>query len=101
MRTIDVTIAGARLIVPAYLGEAETRKLAAEVSRRIRDIETESETIDTHAFALKAALSFAADLVQSEEDQKEDSKDILLALDALSDGLRNVLDQFGNEDKAD
>lgn len=81
--------------VPVYIDEAETRKVAARVSNRINQIEKTSDTIDTHMFALEAALSFATELAETDKDQKVESKEVLVALDALSSNLRALIRKHG------
>lgn len=94
---LDLTIAGARVRVPEYGSQAETKRLAAMVTNRIKEIERESGTVDSHAFALQAALSFAAELHDAQDQHKEDSKQILLALDAISTQLASLVEQFHSD----
>ena len=44
------------------------------------------------AFALRAAVEFAADLHRAKADHAEETKEILVALDAIADTLRAILD---------
>jgi len=61
-RTIDVEIYDQRysIVLKSSLSEAEVRKLAEEVDRRMRDIATQANTADS----LKVAVLTALHLVQ-------------------------------------
>lgn len=89
--TIRIEIAGVSLTVPVYGDVINTKRLADDVATRIREIEGRSSRIDTQAFALEAAVSFAADLQQSLDERAEDTRDLLRTLDQILTELRALL----------
>lgn len=88
---VRIEIAGVTITVPVYGDVMHTRRLAAEVTRRISQIEQQSTKVDTQAFALAAALSFAADLNKSQEDRAQDTRALLRTLDKILTELRAIL----------
>ena len=89
--SVEVTIAGSRIRVPIYRDEATTKALAQRVSQEISVIEKSSDRIDTQAFALQAAMRFAAETKDLEASHKKDVAQLQVALDELSSKLAELL----------
>ena len=92
-RTIEARVGGVKVTVPVYQDEETTRKIIDQVNTRLQEIETSSTRIDTTVFALKAAISFAVDLQDAQADHVEETKETILALDAVAEALRSILNQ--------
>lgn len=73
---MEVRIAGQRLNVPVYGSEERTKQLAEELEIHIREIEEESDRIDSHAFALQAALHYISRYREEEETRGAETRDI-------------------------
>ena len=91
--TVQVTIAGSRIRVPIYRDEAATKGLAQRVSQEISVIEKSSDRIDTHAFALQAAMVFAAETRDLEASHRKEVAQLQVALSELSAKLAALLDR--------
>ncbi len=96
---IEVTIAGIRLRIPICVDAKTTLALAQRVSERIKQIEAEASKIDTQAFALQAAMSFAAELEESRHDRVEETAQTLKALDSLAVALEGLASTYRIEDE--
>jgi len=94
MSRIDVRIAGKNITVPVYRTTEHTKALAARLNERIKEIEAESDRIDTQAFALQAALSFAAEAVAMEQDHEAEQAELHNDLDELGRRLENLAKQY-------
>ncbi len=92
-RSMRAEIARLSLSVPIYQDEKTTKRLIQQVNERFEEFEGKSSKIDSLAFALQAALSFAADLHEAQEDQAEETKEVLVALDALAETLQTALEE--------
>ena len=89
--SIDVQISGRILRVPVVDTPAQTKKIAAIVSKRLDEIEAESDRIDTQAFALQAAFSFVAEAYLEQEASSDAKTDFFDALQSLSAELADIL----------
>lgn len=87
-------MAGKAIEVPVYGDSQLTQKLAARVNARIKEIEQRSGRIDTQAFALEAALAFAAELQEVEDAADEDRKAMFAALEGLSREIDKLTREF-------
>ena len=96
---IEVKLAGVRLNIQPYGDPETTRRAAQEVTRLVREIEARSNRIDTQAFALEAALAFAAELDLKDQAQVKETKELLVAFDRLTEMLRTILDEFPPADE--
>ena len=94
MASIDVQISGRTLRVPVVDTPAQTKKIAAIVSKRLDEIEAESDRIDTHAFALQAAFSFVAEAYVEQEASSDANTDFFDALQNLSAELADLLEDY-------
>lgn len=84
MNHMDTQIAGKTISVPVYDTTEHTRALVSRVNERLKEIEAESDRIDTQAFALRTALSFAAELAAYEQDVEEGETELYNQLDELN-----------------
>lgn len=91
---IEVKLGGICLSVPVYRDPHTTHRLVAEVNQRLKEIEKKSKRIDTQAFALQAALSFAAALDKAKALQEDETKNTLLELGHLSKSLQQLITEF-------
>jgi len=89
---IQLKVGSLPLPIPIYDDERTTRQIVKQVNDRLRQIEDESERVDTLAFALQAAVAFAADLHRARAEHAEENKDILVALHAIVESLRHIRD---------
>jgi len=87
-------VAGVTLQVPIYTDEATTNALIQQVNDRIEEIASTADRIDTQAFALLAALSFAADLHNQQTQHEQQQSNQLRALKKLTESLRSLLRDF-------
>jgi len=106
---IDVNLAHMPLKIPIIGNPETTRRIAQIVNERLEQIEKESNSIDTHRFALEAAMRFAAELeqtqqayadykAQAEAEEKQENRDILFALDKIAENLRSILENTQGSD---
>ena len=91
--SVEVTIAGSRIRVPIFGNEAATKALAERVSQEIAAIEASSERIDTQAFALQAAMAFAAESRSLEATHHKEVAQLQVALEELSAKLAELLER--------
>ena len=98
-REIKARIAGKTITVPVYRDRRTTLRLIQRLNQRIQEIEKESDRIDTQAFALQAALSFAAELTEIEAEQEEETTQVFNDLDNLSKTLEHLLNEYGITDR--
>ncbi len=91
---VKIKLGGRTLSVPLYKDMDTTIGIAKLVSQRLKDIEKASDRIDTQAFALEAAMSFAIDAAESQTASEEDARDMLLQMDALSKELAGLIREY-------
>ena len=91
---IKVKLAGKTIEVPVFGDSQLTQKLAARVNARIKEIEQRADRIDTQAFALEAALAFAAELETVREESEADRKAVYAELDRLSRSVEKLIREF-------
>lgn len=72
-----VTIGNVQLTVPVVRDIPTTQRLAARVAERLQDIEKRSSRVNTVAFALEAAFSFAAELEEEKLARNEEQAEIV------------------------
>lgn len=89
-----VHLGKARIRVPIVGDEATTLRLAEELSARLQQIETESERIDTQAFALRAAFEYAAELHRLRRERDEEQHDLAIVLDRVVSSLQDLRTDF-------
>ena len=91
---VEVILANRRVAVPVIGDEENTRRLAEIVNERLRTVEADSDRVDTQIFALKTALYLAADLDQIEDDRAEENRQLVKALSAVADALRELAEEL-------
>jgi len=80
---MQAEVAGKTIEVPVYGDRERTLDLVRRVTARFKAIESESDRIDTQAFALRTALSFAADLANAEAEHQAEQEDVFRRLEEL------------------
>ncbi len=91
---IKVQIGGKSIHVPVYRDRETTLRLVRRVNERLKAIEADSDRIDTQAFALEAALSFAAELDAAEADMEAEQTEIFNELDRLSKTVDKLVREY-------
>lgn len=91
---IDVKIGGRSFSIPRFRDTDTTYYIAKLLHERLKVIEAKSGRIDTQAFAIEAAMSFAYELMESEETLEAETKEMLSALGKLSEDLRSICREF-------
>ena len=106
--TMEVTVGRVRLKIPVIQDAQTTNRIVHAVNKRIDEIERRSHSVDTHAFALEAAISFAAQLDQANQEtelerketrheSEQDAKEMLLALTKINESLGALLETLQEE----
>jgi cell division protein ZapA (FtsZ GTPase activity inhibitor) len=93
-RILQTRIAGASLDVPIIQNEETTRTIIAQVQESLNRIEQSSNRIDTQAFALRAAIEFAAELHALKAQYQNETHEILAALDNILTRLRQLAENL-------
>lgn len=88
------TVAGVSLNLPVYDTPEETERLAALVTERIKHIEADSTRIDTQAYALTAAVHFAAEAARAHKLHEEELAEAATALTAILDRINDIVRRF-------
>ena len=96
---IEVKLGGKTVSVPIYRDRRTTLRLVRRVTEKLKQIEADSPRIDTQAFALDAALSFAAESAQAEILRESESKEVFKELDHISRELDALVREFRLEQK--
>ena len=94
-----VRIAGKTITVPVYHDRRTTLRLVKLVDDRIKEIEKANDRIDTQAFALEAALSFAAELAEAEKTHEKETTEVFNDLDRLSKTLDELVREYHIQDR--
>jgi NAD-dependent oxidoreductase involved in siderophore biosynthesis len=90
MSLVRVTINRSVVEVPMVESPEVTDEIAEAVTRRLQEIEGEATRINTHAFALRAAHTFAADLHRCQTERARETIELTKALDRLASQLDEV-----------
>ncbi len=88
------TVAGVTLNLPVYGSPEETERLATLVTERIKHIESDSTRIDTQAYALTAAVHFAAEATRARKQHEEELAEAATALTAILDRINDIVRRF-------
>lgn len=88
-----VEVGGVKLALPVFQDRETTLRIVEEVNKRLAEIESESQRIDTQAFALEAAFSFAAQAAELEQHKQRETSEVLVSLTKLSESLRALLEE--------
>ncbi|MFP6597465.1 MAG: cell division protein ZapA [Candidatus Hydrogenedentota bacterium] len=94
---IEVKIGGRTFSVPRLKDENTTYHIAKLLQERLKQIEAKSSRIDTQAFAIEAAMSFALDHLVAEETLDEETQEMMVALSELSKELQSICRDFDVE----
>ena len=94
---IKVKLGPVTVNVPVCNDVVTTQKIAKIVTDRLNSIEKKSKVIDTQAFALHTAFSFASEIELLTLEKSENTKEILLALDKLNDTLVQIIEDSEEE----
>jgi cell division protein ZapA (FtsZ GTPase activity inhibitor) len=89
--TIQAKVGGVTLALPIYHDEKTTLDIVDAVNNRLAEIEKGSIRIDTQAFALQAAIHFAAELERCRREEDGQNRALTLALDTILERLRAVV----------
>lgn len=87
-------VAGVTLPVPIYGDEATTDELIRRVNERVKLIESGSDRIDTQAFALLAAVSFAEEARAERALRETQQADLVRSLRKVTEALRSLFRDF-------
>lgn len=97
---IDIKIGGRTINVPILKDVDTTYYIAKLVQERIQSIEKNSGRIDTHAFAIEAAMSFAYAQIDAEDELENNTQDLMKELLNLTKDLESITKDFDiNESK--
>jgi cell division protein ZapA (FtsZ GTPase activity inhibitor) len=91
---IKAKLAGKSLEVPLYRDMRATQKLIERLNQRLKEIETSSGRIDTQAFALEAAYTFAAEAQRLLDDAEAERHETVKELDRLSKAIDKLVREF-------
>lgn len=91
---IDIKIGGSVFNVPILKDKDTTYHIAKMVQQRIKDIEKRSHRIDTQAFAVEAAMSFAFDQLDAEDELEDNTTELMKALSNLSKEIDSITRDF-------
>ena len=95
---VDVVLGRMHLKVPMIVDQDTTLRIAQKLNARLEEVEKQSDRVDSHAFALIAAMSFAAELQEVQdtlaaerkkqaEQQAQYDKDFFVELDRIAEAL--------------
>jgi hypothetical protein len=91
VKTIGVKFDSITFRVPIYIDEKTTLAIAQEVYDRYKAFEADSPFVDTMASAFETAVAYAVELHDKQEELKQETKEFLLALHALSDTIQSII----------
>lgn len=89
--TLQVKMGGKTVTVPVYRDEATTLRIVGQVNQRLEEIEESSPRIDTQAFALQTAYTFAVELARAQSEADADEQDCQQALGRLAQSIKETL----------
>lgn len=95
---IDIKIGGRNFNVPILKDEDTTYYIAKLVQERIKEIEKRSQRIDTQAFAIEAAMTFAFAQLDAEEELADNTADLMKALTSLSEAIESITRDFDTQE---
>lgn len=95
---IRVRVGGKSITVPLYGDRRATLRLVKRVNERLEEIEKKHPRIDTQAFALEAAVAFAAELAEAEALHEEETTEVFNDLDSLSKSVDALIREYGLQD---
>lgn len=99
MSLVQVTINKSTVEVPLVESVDVTEAIAARVTQMLLEIEGEGGRINTHAFALRAAHTFAAELRMCQEERARETMEVAKTLDRLASQLEELTSALPAERK--
>jgi len=108
--TIEAVVGGMRLRVPVIVDAETTQSVVDRVNERLKQIQSQSTRIDTYAFSVLAAVSFAGEVEeltrrsenaqrQADKERDQETRELLSALGDINKALRNVLRKVREPEK--
>ena len=91
---VDIKIGGSTFNVPIFKDKDTTYYIAKLVQERIKEIEKRGGRIDTQAFAVEAAMSFAFAQLDAENELEENTQELMKALSNLSTEIGSITKDF-------
>jgi hypothetical protein len=79
--------------VPAGVRPALAEEIAARVASRLKEIETQSNRVDTQGHAIQLAFEYALKMQQLAESHDQQSAEVVKAIAELNDALETMLNQ--------
>ncbi len=93
---VEVEIFGATYHLRSDHQSEQLKQLAGLVDSRMRDVATQSATVDTTKVAILAALNIAEELVRERSEPGGESKDLVERVSGLADALEGALGPTGS-----
>ena len=82
-KTVQVRLGGVTLPVPLHQSEEETLRLAEEMNDRLKAIESSAARVDSQAFALQLAYSYALEVELLKMKLHDEQREIEKALEEV------------------
>lgn len=92
--SVTLKISGLPVSLPVHGDLETTEALALEVEKKMRSIEEEGGPVSTQRFALRAAYEFAAALKDIQEEQEEDNRELIKALEKTAATLKQMVKRY-------
>jgi len=96
--SVTVRIAGEEHTIRANAEPEYTRRCAALVDERMREIRSQAGLIETHKAAILAALSITDELFQAREGAEESRSDVASRILEVAERLAEALPEAAEED---
>ncbi len=92
--TISVRIGNQNISVPVFIDQETTLQIADMLNERLQVIENQSTRIDSHRFALLAAMHFACEWEGLKRQTSQETKELVKALSRISDSLQQIIESL-------
>jgi len=89
--TIPLRVGNTQLQVPIIHCVETTEAVVHSVNAKLAAIEEASDRIDSHRFALQAAVHFASELAQLRLSMEEDDRALIHTLDQLAGSIEHLV----------
>jgi cell division protein ZapA (FtsZ GTPase activity inhibitor) len=96
MKKIRLPVSGKTLDCPVLEDTHTTREIAKRVTERLEEIANEADRIDTQAFALIAAMTYAHEAHVLRAQAEAETSELLTALDEISKRLRTLESRYAS-----
>ncbi len=97
---MQVTLGQSVVRVPVIQDPATTEKIAAQITKKLIEVENNASRIDTLYFFQLTAFYMAAALYQSNHERDQDTREIMISLDKMHSKLQSLLVEFTPEKPA-